>query len=282
MEKAIPPALSWLDQWLSRSWTTAPADYQWLLLQTLATAASRRAWIESWPSVADGLVIDLGCGPGIMAQEIATLKSCRVVGYDRDAVILDMAQSLNHLLDQGAAVRFRVADVLEEEGNGEANAVVSRFVTQYIPDLSRFFRQVKTHVAPGGFVAIEDVDDGYLIEYPEPPSAWKAAVGAFQRYQQGPGGDRFVGRKLAEAGVQAGLRLVGVALNPSVYAGQMEMQDVTVQFDIERIDRVVPQMIQQGLITEQAWILAKSEYRASFPHFSYVSSATMRLLFLVP
>lgn len=282
MEEPSVASLAGLDQWLARTWTSAPTDYQWLLLQTLVTAASRRSWIASWPAVERGLILDLGCGPGIVAQEIAALLRCRVVGWDKDHAVLDMAQGINRLFNSDDRVRFRMGDILEDLGTREADAVTARFVAQYIGDLPGFFSTMKSHVKPGGYIALEDVDDGYLIEYPKPPDAWQRAVSAFQRYQSGPEGDRFVGRKLAQAGVESGLQLTQLALNPAVQAGLMEAQDLSVQFDIDRIDRAVPAMIQQHLITEDEWFQARAAYRASFPHYTYVSTATVRLVFRVP
>lgn len=276
-------SLSGLDQWLSRSWTSAPEEYQWLLLQTLATAPSRRAWIESWPTVVDGLVLDLGCGPGIISQEIAALKTCRVVGYDRDPNVLDLAQNINRLFDNQGRVKFRLGDIVEENGaDHEADAVCLRFVAQYANNLKDFLGHVANHVAPGGYLAIEDIDDGYLVEHPDPPPSWQRAIAAFQAFQSGPAGDRHVGRKMAQAGVENGLTLESISLNPSVHAGPLNYDDLSVQFDVDRIDRAVPAMIRQGLLSEKDWYEARAHYRASFPHFTYVSTATVRLLFRVP
>ncbi|MDA8205460.1 MAG: methyltransferase domain-containing protein [Thermaerobacter sp.] len=274
-------SLDGLDRWLSRSWAGAPQEYQWLLLQTLATAASRRAWIASWPGISGEFVLDLGCGPGVVAQEIAVLKSCRVIGYDIDANVLDLAQNINRLFDNQGRVKFRLGDILEDAGKQEATLALVRFVAQYVGDLDRFFLRVHEHIQPGGYLAIEDIDDGYLVEYPEPPQAWQHAVRAFQTHQN-HAGDRYVGRKLAEAGTRAGLVLEDLTTNPSVYAGPMTADDLSVQFDIDRIGREVPAMIRQGLLTEQEWFEARSQYRATFPHFTYISTATVRLLFRVP
>jgi SAM-dependent methyltransferase len=278
----LPNTLSALDQWLNRSWMQVPEDYRWLVLQTLATAQSRRAWIASWPSVPGQLVLDLGCGPGLVAQEIASLKACRVIGSDIDPNVLDLAQSINRLFADGT-VKFRLGDILDEPKSDErAAAACVRFVAQYTPDLDRFMAGVKNRVAPGGYIAIEDIDDGYLIEYPAAPESWQAAVTAFQQHQSGEAGDRQVGRKLAGAGVRAGLTLEALEISPSAQAGLVSPDDLSVQFDIDRIGRAVPDMIREHLITEEGWYGAVSEYRQSFPHYSFVSAATVRLLFRVP
>ncbi len=227
-------------------------------------------------------MVDLGCGPGIMAQEIATLKSCVVHGYDQDAGVLNLAQSINRLFDNAQRVKFRLAEISQGGGSDKANAACVRFVAQYTDDLTAFMAQVKSWVTPGGFIAVEDVDDGYLVEYPQPPAAWRSAIEAFQQFQSGPRGDRQVGRKLAQAGVAAGLTLSQISVNAAVQAETTSPDSMTVQFDIERIEQALPGMIQAGLITERQWYEARSQYRASFPAFVFTSAATIRLLFQVP
>lgn len=275
-------SLEALDQWLATQLAQIPSSYQWLFIQTLATTASRRSWLESLPIDRNALIIDLGSGPGIMAQEISLIKHCRVLGIDHDAQLLALAQVLNRVMEGHNRVDFHEADLLAREGHRNGDGVVSRFVTQYLPDLKAFFSQARTHLKSGGFVAVEDVDDGYLIEYPKPPDVWQRMIETFQTYQQGPRGDRHVGRKLAEAGVQAGLNLISTTLAPGVHAGWMTSTDLSVQFDIARIEQAIPDMRIAGLISDDAWHIAKSAYEDSFPHFTYVSSATVRLLFRVP
>lgn len=278
-----PPAtLNALDQWLTRSWMQVSEDYRWLVLQTLVTSQSRRSWIESWPALTGSLVFDLGCGPGIVSQEIAVLKACHVIGWDIDPTVLDLAQNINRLFADGS-VKFRLGDILDDPRDDEqAAAACVRFVAQYAPDLDRFMTSLKRHVSPGGYVAMEDIDDGYLIEYPAPPQSWQEAITAFQRHQSQASGDRQIGRKLAGAGTRAGLTLESLTVNPSVQAGMVNANDLSVQFDIDRIGRAVPDMIRTGLISDDAWYRAVSEYRQSFPHHTFVSTATVRLLFRVP
>jgi SAM-dependent methyltransferase len=282
MENVTDESLLRLDQWLMRSWDrTAPA-YRWLFLQTLATTASRRRWIESWPPVVDGPVVDVGCGPGIVCHEIATLKSCRAIGFDRDPVVLDLARNLHRLLRLSDRVEFHESDVLVRDGTGGAAAACARFVAQYAPSLDLFFARIKSHVRSGGYVAIEDIDDGYLVEHPQPPLAWQHAVDAFREYQSGGEGDRYVGRKLADAGRRAGLEIDSIALNPSVQAAWTTWDDLSVQFDIERMRQALPLMMARRLITAGEWRTAEHAYQSSFPHFSYVSTSTVRILFRVP
>lgn len=274
--------LTALDHWLNRSWNQIPEPYRWLVLQTLATTQSRRAWISSWPDVSGGMVVDLGCGPGIVAHEIAAMKSCQVLGCDIDPEVLDLAQGINRLLSTDGQVRFRFGDIVDSTSDEPAQAACVRFVAQYAPDLDRFMKGVKSRVESGGYIAMEDSDDGYLIEYPLPPDEWQTAVAAFQRHQSGTAGDRYVGRKLAEAGVRAGLSLDSLSLSPSVQAGITNADDLSVQFDIDRIGRAVPDMIRQGILGEDDWYRAASHYRQSFPRFTFVSAATVRVLFRVP
>lgn len=282
MDEQHTQSLMALDQWLERNWQTAPKDYQWLLVQTFATRAARRQWISQWPDVTRGLVFDFGCGPGLISQEIAILKQCQVIGYDRDPEVLSLAQNVNHLFGREDQVRFRLGNILNDRGTRQGDVALCRFVAQYVDDLTVFYEHLQSFIKPQGYIVIEDVDDGYLIEYPTPPQSWQSLIDKFRLYQNQSGGDRFVGRKLAGAGMASGLELVSMSLEPSVYAGIMRAEDLSVQFDIERLEQAVPLMIQQKFVTEHEWFTAKSDYRASFPHHTYVSSASVRLIFRVP
>lgn len=282
MDNVIDESLARLDQWLLQYWNRTLPQYRWLFLQTLATANSRRRWIESWPTVVNGLVVDVGCGPGIVSHEIATLKACRVMGLDRDAVVLGLARTLSRLLQLSDSVEFDQSDILTKDGAGLADAACARFVAQYAPSLELFFARMKSHVRSGGYIVLEDIDDGYIIEYPKPPLAWQRVVDAFRDYQSGSEGDRYVGRKLADAGRRSGLQVEDITLNPVVQAGWTTWDDLSVQFDVERVGQALPLMMARGLICEDEWQTAKRDYQASFPHFSYVSSSTVRILFRVP
>lgn len=282
MEASEPTALEQLDGWLTRTWTSFPKPYQWLVLQTIATHQTRREWIQSWPDLPGPLVFDLGCGPGIVALEIARLKSCHVVGWDKDVEALQLAQQISRLFDAEDLVSFRLGNLFDEYHGPRADAACVRFVAQYAEDATEFLSRVKDRVAPGGYIAIEDVDDGWTIEYPDPPAPWQKAVAAFQAWQRGASGDRMVGRKLAEAGVKAGLALESLSLNPSVSAGILHPGDLSVSFDIERITQALPDMVRAGVLDESEWTQAKAAYRDSLPRFVFLSTATIRLVFRVP
>ncbi|MCY0879433.1 MAG: methyltransferase domain-containing protein [Firmicutes bacterium] len=274
-------SLTAIDAWGDSAWARIPPRYHWLLLQTIATREERRAWIQEWPLAPDALVIDVGTGLGIMAHEIAALHGCRVMGIDRDAAALAIAHDLNRHCS-ASQVTFQLADIYAPLPAWTADLAVARFVAQHVPDIHALFSRLGAWVRPGGLVAAEDVDDAYLVEYPSPPPTWQQAVQAFQRYQSGARGDRLVGRKLAQAGLEAGLTLEQVTLNPRVAVRTLTPQDPAVEFDISRIREALPAMVAQGLLTEDAWAQAERDYRAALPRLVYLSTATVRVLFRRP
>ncbi len=275
-------SLSLLDDWLIRNWSASPEEYRWLILQTMATAASRRQWILSWPAIADGILFDLGCGPGIVSQEIATLKSTAVVGYDQDPHALEIGQNIDRLCRGPFPVKFRLGNILDDFNQDPGDGACVRFVAQYAENLGWFMESVKKRIKPGGFVAVEDIDDGLFVEYPEPPQAWQHIVAAFRKHQSGRFGDRYVGRKLCQAGIDVGLKVLEMSVNPSASQGMTERDDLSVQFDIDRLKQALPSLIQAGALTEREWYDGLSEYRSSFPRRIFTSNATIRVLFEVP
>lgn len=275
-------SLSVLDDWLTRNWSASPQEYRWLILQTMATAASRRQWILSWPSVANGLIFDLGCGPGIVCQEMAALKSAAVVGYDRDPHALQIAQNIDRICHGQLPVKFRLGNILDDFNQDPGDGACVRFVAQYAEDLAWFMESVKKRVKPRGFIAVEDIDDGLLVEYPEPPLAWQHVVAAFRQQQSGSSGDRYVGRKLCQAGIDVGLKVLDVSVNASASQGMTSREDLAVQFDIDRLEQALPSLINAGHLTEREWYEGLSQYRLSLPRYTFVSNATVRVLFEVP
>jgi ubiquinone/menaquinone biosynthesis C-methylase UbiE len=131
------PNLSAIDDWLTAAWTKMPKRYHWLLLQTLATREDRRAWIHRWRLAPGWLVVDVGCGPGVMAHEIAAIHGFRVLGLDRDASLLAVARDLNRAL-ACASVSFQHGDIYDAlPPSPVADFAVARFLAQYASDCNR-------------------------------------------------------------------------------------------------------------------------------------------------
>ena len=190
----------------------APDDRRWLLVQTLATGASRRPLLASLPIAAGARVLDVGCGFGAASLELAALRPVSVLGLDVDADVLAVAADAAARvvgaggLAGGSSVGFAVADAYRlPVPTGSVDAVVSRFVFQHLADPAAAAAELRRVLRPGGLACIVDVDDGLSISEPAPSPAYTRLATALRASQSSYGGNRHIGRRLPALLDRAGL-----------------------------------------------------------------------------
>lgn len=166
-------------------------DYKSRILQGVEAKIWRNAGLTSTMQV-----LDLGCGTGIVSQEIAqSLTSGSIMGIDRSPAMIAAAQSRSQL-SQLTNLTFQVGD--SENLNlptASCDFVYARFLFQHLGNPQVTLAEMRRVLRPGGIVCIVDIDSNWMMFYPPIPSA-----DTFQeqviKMQQQQGGDRMVGRKL--------------------------------------------------------------------------------------
>lgn len=110
--------------------------------------------LASLPPLAGRTVIDLGCGVGDLAAELAS-RGALVVGLDSNEELVSHATSRRI-----PNARFQVAD-LRSPLNPEisADGVWCSFTLAYFVDPSPVLLQWKQMLKPGGWIAITEIDD---------------------------------------------------------------------------------------------------------------------------
>jgi SAM-dependent methyltransferase len=89
-------------------------------------------------------VLDVGCGVGWMAFEMAERAKARVVGIDQDAETIRVAESrFAH-----PQVRYLVGDVLRALPDERFDVVVLSNVLEHLPARPRFLRQIRQTLGP--------------------------------------------------------------------------------------------------------------------------------------
>jgi SAM-dependent methyltransferase len=102
-------------------------------------------------------VLDVGCGVGEVSLLAARLvgPSGSVTGVDRDAAALDKARS--RAAAAGAEhVRFVESDVLDVQADSAFDAVIGRFILQFVSDPVAVLRSLATRVRPGGVLVFQE------------------------------------------------------------------------------------------------------------------------------
>ncbi|HVC69189.1 MAG TPA: methyltransferase domain-containing protein [Acidimicrobiales bacterium] len=233
---------------------------RWLLVQTLATAAPRRALLNVLGIEAGWRVLDVGTGFGPVAHELAGGMDARVVGTDIDFEKLEAAQAMGTDLGTvgwpagtGTAV-FAGGDVhCLPFGAATFDAAVVRFLYQHLHDHTEVTSELARVVRPNGVVCIVDVDDSLSITYPEISSAFGRLRDVFTTMQEAGGGDRRVGRKLAGILDAGGFAVTAVLVIPQASYGPSTPEDPGRRFLIERFALARSGAVAQGLIDSETF-----------------------------
>ncbi len=139
---------------------------------------------------ANGLVVELGCGSGLLTKYLVDAGH-RVLATDASLAMLDIARAYA----PGVAEIRQV--VLPDDPIPEADAIVSiGHVLSYLPDeaaIERALVAIAGAVRPGGVVAIDFCDLAYAAARSEPATlAWKHDDWALITETSVPTPDRFV------------------------------------------------------------------------------------------
>lgn len=120
----------------------------------------QRAWrpwreiLDALPPLDGRLVLDLGCGIGDQAELLAA-RGARVIGIDLSVELIEAA------VRRGIpGAEFRVADLARLPDLGvAADGIWSSFAPAYFVDLAPVLASWSRHLAPGGWIALTEIDD---------------------------------------------------------------------------------------------------------------------------
>jgi ubiquinone/menaquinone biosynthesis C-methylase UbiE len=118
-------------------------------------------------------VLDLGCGPGDLAADLAR-AGARVIAVDVAQAALDRARTRHPELD----LRLIALDGPLPFADGDFDAVWSSEVIEHVADTARWLSEVRRVLAPGGRVLLTTPSHGRL----------RLLAGGMERYSQ-PLGD---------------------------------------------------------------------------------------------
>ena len=157
------------------------------------------------PHLRPGLsVLDVGCGPGSITGDLATLVAPgRVTAIDLFDGVLDAARS-EAAQRNLANVTFVRADVHALDCPDDAFDVVhAHQVLQHVVDPVRALREMRRVCRPGGIVAARDADYGGFIWHPRLPALdlWRDLYDKAARANRG---EPDAGRRLLSWALEAG------------------------------------------------------------------------------
>lgn len=139
------------DDALARAFDEQAAKFERAPTQSDPLALERLVAFADFPP--DALVLDAGCGPGLVA--LALLESGRrVVGCDLSQEMIARARA--RCLSFADRARFERKSVFDEIAGGPFDAAISRFVAHHVPDPHAFLGRQAELLRPGGVVVVCD------------------------------------------------------------------------------------------------------------------------------
>ena len=150
-------------------------------------------------------VLDVGCGPGTITADLATIVTpARVTAMEVTAEALDLARA--EIARRGLTnVDFAVGDVHALDFADDTFDVVhAHQVLQHVGDPVAALREMRRVTRPGGVIAVRDSDYAAFAWYPRLPELdeWLAL---YDRVARGNGGEPDAGRHLLAWAHAAGL-----------------------------------------------------------------------------
>jgi SAM-dependent methyltransferase len=214
------------------------------------------------PFLRPGLaVLDVGCGTGAIATGIAAAVAPggRVVGVDRDAVLLETARrDHSHVRN----LRFEVADARALPFDSEFDIVTAARTVQWIGSPRDAVRQMRNATKPGGRVVILDYNHAANSWEPDPPEEFREFYGAFLSWRETNGWNNHLADLLPDFLREAGLTDIESAVQDEVAeAGTPAFMDAAVIW-AHASDALGQQLVASGLLSDERLTEAQRAYRA--------------------
>lgn len=139
-------------------------------------------------------VLDVGCGTGVITEEMAARTRGQVVGLDINRDFLSIREGNRAAYVQGNALQLPFPDAAFD-------IVFCHFVLMWLPAPRQGMAEMARVARPGGWVLLcAEPDYGGRLDYPDlPHGAWH--IEALRR----EGADPFMGRKLRALCAEQGL-----------------------------------------------------------------------------
>ncbi len=163
-------------------------------------------------------VLDLGCGPGFMLEELQSR-----IGETGSILALDESPVWMEYLQQKIAKsgwrNVQTQQSRIEEARIEPasfNFIFARWVLSFPPNPEALVKQISSWIKPGGVFAVQDYNHEGISLFPE-SEGFRAVVQGTRKLYRSGGGDPWVGARLPRFFEESGLALFD--FNPTVICG---------------------------------------------------------------
>ena len=176
-----------------------------------------------------GIVLEVGCGTGVLLAEITRRNQIEVVGVDLD--LERLGSSAIHAPEAGL-VQANGLDLPFKTGS--FGTAFCHFLLLWVANPAQVIQEMRRVVRVGGSVmALAEPDYGGRIDYPDSLST----LGKWQMQSlTRQGADPSIGRKLAGLFHQAGLQDVEAGVLGAKWAGTPSKEDLDLEWAVMQFD----------------------------------------------
>ena len=192
-------------------------------------------------------VMDVGSGAGDVAMLLAALVGPKgeVVGTDTARAAIDAAE--RRVQAQGLAnIAFRYGDPAAMTFDKPFDAVVGRYVLQFIPDPSAAVARLAGHLRPGGIMIFHEIDWDGARSSPSVPTYDRVCGWITQTLERG-GAQTRLGARLGSVFERAGLAAPALQLESVIGSGPAAIDVVHLVTDL--VATQLPTMERLGIVT---------------------------------
>lgn len=125
------------------------------------------SWLSGVMPASGQRALDLGCGAGRLSVALAG-RFGEVDAIDLSGAMIELARARRSRPN----IAYRQADLLDVDGPGRYDFILSVMTLHHVPDLAAALRHIKTLLAPGGRVVLVDA----VIARPAAPRRWLEVV----------------------------------------------------------------------------------------------------------
>jgi ubiquinone/menaquinone biosynthesis C-methylase UbiE len=198
------------DTYYKDHWTDIESERFERYKHMFAWSEDSRPLLEPARIGAGESVVEIGCGPGFTACEIATWvgPSGHVDGIDVNADFIDFGRALTKERELEDSVKLHhVTDSLLPFADRHADCVIAKNVFIYVDDPAETYRECHRILKPNGRVHVVEGDRGLLFAEPVPEKEWNEFIDAASIAFRTP----TIGRKLYGYARAAGFETVSVS-----------------------------------------------------------------------
>jgi arsenite methyltransferase len=165
--------------------------------------ARRKELIEALAVQSGDRVLDVGCGAGLLAAEIAALvgPAGRVEGVDISEDMLAVAQTGSRDQPFSSWIHFGRADAAELPfPDGSFDAVVSYMVYEYVAPIDKALSELRRVLRRGGRALVVDADSDSYVWHSSDSKRMERVLSAWEEHAAHPWLPRVLESKLRQAG----------------------------------------------------------------------------------